>query len=604
MDNHETKDACKGCGKPLGKSGFSWLCPACFFAEISGTLLATPPEAVTSLLLPLPEDLHLIFPELEIRRLVGRGGMGAVYEGYQEDLERRVALKILPPESAQDLEFRERFRQEASTLAQLDHPNIVRLFDFGERQGYFYMIMEFVDGETLATRMTRESIQTEELTSLLEQLCAALAYSHGHGVVHRDIKPANILLEETGMVRVVDFGLAKATRHPQHDWGLTRTQVSIGTPQYMAPEQFEQNAVIDHRADIYSVGVILYEILTGKLPTGHFAKPSQSKRRCPKRFDQIVRKALQQDPDERYQDVTELALALRKKRNLLPSVVLFVIALSALAFVLVNRSKGPPKTVGQAPERILEVQYDAGLAGRVDPVDQGWKPDEIKLGAGGNARATSSDTGEAWRIDDCLIDESHDLPTYRYIINDPKETARRLFQNGWEFSFTYRIEKQAGSSDYAAFCGLRISSKAAPPEWEITEGKSARIGFYLGRTYDGFLFRRKYLGDFIARNLDPAPQLGHKSRTNAFTKTSSEPGAWHTVRVVGEAQSPGFDWYLDGEYAGSGRVSDEEMSDVADPIHVIFYSGSPGEVERVTDWRKITLHSGIRNQSSPVLRQE
>lgn len=588
MKKDGTEQNCQACEKSLKPGAYSSICPGCLLEGISGVLLANPVENLGDFIVPLPEDLELIFPEFSLRRLVGRGGMGAVYEAFHEELERTVALKILPEETAQDLEFRERFRQEAKTLAQLDHPNIVGLFDFGERQGYFYIAMEFVEGKTLSSLMEGKPMELAFVLPIVDQLCKALSYSHKNGVVHRDIKPANILLDESGVVKIVDFGLAKIVRGPEFEWGLTRTQATMGTPQYMAPEQFSKTSEVDHRADVYSVGVLLYELLTGKIPVGNFEKPSKGSREVPRRYDAVILKALHRDPEQRFQDVRELAHELHRK-DWRVAVFLAVVAMFLLGAWMMSDQEDEIRAI----EPRVEVSYQAKIGDDPNPIHQGWTASEIQVGEDGNARAEVVDGETVWRIDDHLTEESLNLPAYYYYPENPEGIVPRLFEKGWEFSFTYRIEEQTGGSDYAAFCGWRISGKLAPKEWGIPEGKSARMGFYLGRSHQWTLLGRKYAGYFVSRDLQAAPQLGQERRSNAFMKKSEERGEWHTVRVIGEPRSPRYDWYVDGEYAGSGRISDEIKGDTEEALHLLFYSGSPGEIDRTSDWREVTLMSGV-----------
>lgn len=263
--------------------------------------------------------------------------MGAVYLAFQRDLEREVALKILPPEAADDLEFQERFRREAATLAKLSHPNIVRLFDYGEREGLFYFIMEYVEGADLAALMSEGEFSLREIQAMIGQVCDALDFAHEHGVVHRDIKPGNILIEEDGTAKIVDFGLAKM--EDPHDPGLTRTISTMGTVQYMAPEQMKGLKNTDHRSDIYSLGVVLYELLTGKLPVGHFESPSERQEGLGPKFDEVVLKSLRENPEERQQRVTEvkegLAEAIAKPPRSQTALTFQIIASAVVASVLV-----------------------------------------------------------------------------------------------------------------------------------------------------------------------------------------------------------------------------------------------------------------------------
>jgi predicted Ser/Thr protein kinase len=231
--------------------------------------------------------------------------MGEVYKARQTRLDRLVALKILPPEAARDPGFAERFRREARALAKLSHPHVVGIYDFGEHDGVFYFLMEFVDGGSLRQLVRQGPCPPRRALQIVSEVCAALGYAHEEGVVHRDIKPENILLDRRGRVKIADFGLAKLLGPAAAGAPLTVSAQVMGTWNYMAPEQIENPLQVDHRADIYSVGVVLYELLTGHLPRGRFALPSQEVLADP-RFDAVVLRALEQDPGRRYQTIGEM----------------------------------------------------------------------------------------------------------------------------------------------------------------------------------------------------------------------------------------------------------------------------------------------------------
>jgi tRNA A-37 threonylcarbamoyl transferase component Bud32 len=258
---------------------------------------------------PLPADLAKRFPQLEVLELLGQGGMGAVYKARQTKLDRLVALKILPPEAGRDPAFAARFLREARALARLSHPHVVAVHDFGEVEGLFYLVMEFVDGADLRRALRSGLLPPAEALKTTAQVCDALQYAHEEGVVHRDIKPENILLDKRGRVKIADFGLVKLLGYTTAGVPLTASQQVMGTLHYMAPEQFERPLAVDHRADIYSVGVVLYEMLTGGLPLGHFARPSQ-KAAVDVRVDEVVLRALAKEPDRRYQQAGEMRTAL------------------------------------------------------------------------------------------------------------------------------------------------------------------------------------------------------------------------------------------------------------------------------------------------------
>ncbi|MFN7140784.1 MAG: serine/threonine-protein kinase, partial [Limisphaerales bacterium] len=267
---------------------------------------------------PTPAELAAKFPQLEILELLGRGGMGAVYKARQKELDRIVALKILPPGVGDDPAFSERFTREAKALARLNHPNIVTLYEFGRADGLFFFLMEFVDGVNLRQLLNTGRVASREALAIVPQICDALQYAHDQGIVHRDIKPENILMDRRGRVKVADFGLAKlmateSFRVPPSASGgpgerlkpglqtsaLTDAGKIMGTPQYMAPEQKERPLEVDHRADIYALGVVFYQMLTGELP-GQRIEPPSTKVQIDVRLDEIVLRALEQDPERRY----------------------------------------------------------------------------------------------------------------------------------------------------------------------------------------------------------------------------------------------------------------------------------------------------------------
>jgi len=238
-----------------------------------GTVVAKPARPA-----PPIEEIAPHFPQLEILECLGRGGMGAVYKARQPKLDRFVALKILTrghDAKITDTEFAARFQQEARALARISHPDIVAVYDFGEAGGYHYLLMEYVDGLTLRQLLQTHKLSPEQALSIVPMICEALQFAHERGIVHRDIKPENILLDKQGRVKIADFGIAKIVGPAAAGPGLTGAKDVIGTPHYMAPEQVEKPQTVDHRADIYSLGVVFYEMLTGELPLGKFQPPSR-----------------------------------------------------------------------------------------------------------------------------------------------------------------------------------------------------------------------------------------------------------------------------------------------------------------------------------------
>ena len=265
----------------------------------------TPPAGFVP---PEPDELAKQFPQLEILELLGQGGMGVVYKARQKQLDRLVAVKILPPQIGQTEAFAERFTREARSLARLSHPRIVIIYDFGRTQaGLYYFIMEFVDGTDLRRVIQAGELSASEALTIIPQVCEALQYAHEEGIVHRDIKPENILMNKKGQVRIADYGLAKLLDRPATGPTsmLTKVGQQMGTPHYMAPEQIEHPSEVDHRADIYSLGVVFYEMLTGELPLGRFAVPSE-KVQVDVRLDNVVLRTLEKEPARRYQRISEV----------------------------------------------------------------------------------------------------------------------------------------------------------------------------------------------------------------------------------------------------------------------------------------------------------
>lgn len=258
---------------------------------------------------PSVEELSALIPAYEFLEFIDRGGMGIVYRARQRSLDRMVAVKLLPLGLRNRRTFTERFSREARALALLSHPHIVSVYDFGETEcGCMYYVMEYIKGTTLRNLMKQGKATSRQLLSIAAKVCEALQFAHFHGVVHRDVKPANVLMDERGHVKVADFGLAKVLG-PATDRALTAASDALGTPDYMAPEACSGEHEVDHRADIYSLGVMLYEMLTGHVPKGVWEPPSRTSG-ADVRFDEVISRALQADPGRRYQTVTDLSTAI------------------------------------------------------------------------------------------------------------------------------------------------------------------------------------------------------------------------------------------------------------------------------------------------------
>ncbi len=308
--------------------------------------------------LPTLDTIRAAFPALEVIELIGRGGMGSVFKARQPQLDRFVALKILPTALAEQPGFSERFQREAQALARLNHPHIVTVHDFGQAGGLFYLLMEFVDGVNLRQLLQTKRLTPKEALSIVPPVCDALQCAHDHGIVHRDIKPENLLIDKAGVVKIADFGIAKmlGARHSDAamkdgDFGESRSQ-PLGTPDYAAPEQ--ATGAADHSADIYSLGVVLYEMLTGERPKENLTPPSK-RVQVDIRIDEIVLRALEKTPELRFATAAEFraqveavaqgGMAPAWWRGLqFPFILLMALDMALVVFVM-QSSSGLPDTL-------------------------------------------------------------------------------------------------------------------------------------------------------------------------------------------------------------------------------------------------------------------
>ncbi len=306
---------CEACGIELDSTG---KCPACLLQLGISHHQPSPEPAGT----PLQSigELNQQFPQLEITRLIGQGGMGAIYHARQTNLDRDVALKVIAREVAGDAAFLERFEREAKTLAKLAHPNIVTIYDYGQTDdGQAYLVMEYVDGINLREAMAVGSAAPEDALEIVRTICKALEFAHSKGVVHRDIKPENILLGEDGNIKVADFGIAKIIDDSVRTPTLTATRQVLGSLHYLAPEHLESPDEVDHRVDLYALGVVFYELLTGQLPLGRYEPPSVLREQqgytpqpSDARLDATVMKTLNRKPAGRFQQAAELSSELQQ----------------------------------------------------------------------------------------------------------------------------------------------------------------------------------------------------------------------------------------------------------------------------------------------------
>ena len=256
---------------------------------------------------PSLEALESELPQYEIEGLLGRGGMGAVYKARQKSLNREVAIKVLPPTIEDgDMHFAERFKAEAQVMARLNHPGIIAVYDAGETPGgLLYFVMEYVQGTDVQQMLASSGrLPQAHVHAIAASVCDALAYAHSNGLIHRDIKPANIMVDTQGRVKVADFGLAKSVTENN---GFTQSNMAVGTPDFVAPEALIGGMPVDGRADLYAMGVMIYQMLTGNIPRGAWYPPSMMlPGEVDPRFDEMVVKAMQVDRERRHSSAMEL----------------------------------------------------------------------------------------------------------------------------------------------------------------------------------------------------------------------------------------------------------------------------------------------------------
>jgi len=295
-------------------------------------------DAHTGFTPPTIEEIAGLLPNYEIISFIAQGGMGAVYLANQKSLDRPVAIKILPRHFGEDAEFRASFEAEAKSMAKLNHPNLIGIYDFGQVDGLLYIIMEMVKGKSLYHSAYGKTIAPTEAARIVRDICRGLANAHKHGILHRDIKPANILLDPMASPKIGDFGLARPVGEHEKD-------SAFGTPGYTAPEVIHNPKAVDESTDIFAVGVLLYELLTAKLPESIYTSASATNK-CNPKFDQIIRKAIHPTPAMRFRSADAMADALesltKEEKNVTP-------LLAASPVISRNAPAKTLLTVGSSP---------------------------------------------------------------------------------------------------------------------------------------------------------------------------------------------------------------------------------------------------------------
>lgn len=249
----------------------------------------------------------------EIISILGKGGMSTVYKGVQPSLDRLVAIKVLPLQFAKQDNLLARFERESSIIANLNHANIIQVIDRGTSHGTYYIVMELVEGCSLDELVEQKDLPIYQVVNICMKVAMAMEYAHSKGVVHRDIKPGNVLISsENGSVKVTDFGIAHFSEEQLSGRALTQEYTAIGTMDYMAPEQKRNARNCNARSDIYSFGVMLYEVLTGRVPAGHFKEPQELRDDTPPLLNRTVLRCLNDDPADRYASFSEIISELKR----------------------------------------------------------------------------------------------------------------------------------------------------------------------------------------------------------------------------------------------------------------------------------------------------
>ncbi len=442
---------------------------------------------------PSAEHLGRLLPQWAFEGMIGRGGMGAVYKGRRRSLNRVEAIKILPVELSKSTEFVARFEREAQTLASLNHPGIVTIYDFGQTsEGHFYIVMEFVDGTDLHRIIHGPKLAIDHALRITVQICEALQYAHEKDIIHRDIKPANVLVTREGKAKLADFGLAlkpydaaragaSATMpedvfDPADPLGhmsrrLTKPGTALGTPDYAAPEMYEGES--DRRSDIYALGIMLYEMLTGMPPQGYFALPSH-KPGVDKRLDSVIIKALEIDPAARYQSASEMKVDVERVFTPVPAPPQTPAKVAAPARPApgpgMRFSTGAPPSAKPAASRLQRLVFNVfvglipllGLGGAY-VLDQGWPKVKAMLPDMNPVMPRWLKTTRADEGFEDLFDEAH--------------------RKDW---------RQTGPG------GFTFENDVATSSTPAGEPQGHGLYYYTGRTYGDFILRVEFRMDSLA----------------------------------------------------------------------------------------------------------
>lgn len=476
----------------------------------------------TAISKPRPPDL---IPGYRLEKLVGKGGMGEVHKAVQLSLGRTVAVKLLATELAKDKSFVARFEKEGAALAALSHPNIVSIVDKGKCTATYYLVMEYVDGPSMREVMRSPLLDSASALRMMFEVCRAIDYAHNRGIIHRDLKPENILFDEQagGIAKVTDFGLAGFVDDAavSSHLNMTETHVSMGTLSYMAPEQRVDAKSADHRADIYSLGVILYELLVGEVPIGNFDPPSQRKPSLDRRLDGIVARCLKPVPQDRYQKVSELMAELE------PLVPLSASTQSPRKLNALDRARQAAQSAVRKLVRAVAIAVVLAALGvlGIAALRTGKKPTRPAPGI-----ELTTDFGARWPM------------TTRGRIDPPQAQRRLSLGQGPDAVSIVALGRKPSLKDGAI--------RFPPPEDEAAVGRAVLdadlegIGLALGADVEATAPSAPVLSGLAELLFGPPPEA------RAALLLEGEPGRYVALLVSAKEGPPSLEWAL-GERRGT-----------------------------------------------------
>ena len=549
----EAETRCDVCGESLSDGSIEGTCQRCLLAQ-------PPPGLWDSSGLPEPGEIGAALPRFEIGEVLGEGALGIVYRAEDREIGRTVAIKVMATKP-ENPEFAERFMREVSAMARLNHPNVVTIFDHGTTERFHFLIMEWMEGGTLEGEIARQSPMAKERAfQLFGQICDGLQYAHSMGVVHRDVKPGNILLDRNGNAKLSDFGLVKGLMPEEFaDVTLTRSNISMGTPLYMAPEQMAGSQEVDHRADIYSAGAVLYEMLTGEAAKGRYERASTFAG-VTRVLDGAIDRSLRPNPDERYERIAAFKDDVERRRKLVRAwIVRGIIAASCVAFAILGwRVAASSIDQRPIPKKAIEGLPLGSLADAFDPDE--WTSlanyefegtlkdsngDQPDVDADGKAEVT----GGALKLTG--IDDLGEVALSRIDDGDPT--------------------------------GLAINLRFLPERY-LAYGVREQMIFALSMQWNEGIFLRDPMWSADGVNLLTGARQPLAPPRVIGGKLGE--GAWHDVWILVGATD--YSVWIDGEpvYRGLGHSDIEPWAQWGDDKAALRFGGFAGLVDHVKIWEK------------------